>query len=424
MEPDQSKLVAAQPSGTLRSGRVRWLAVPIILGIFSLLTVGYLNTFTPVKVIDGAKVYDLRTHQTTVEGVLREVGLNLQPEDVVLPNVVTALNRNDVVTVRRAKLVKVVVDGTEPKWVRTQRDSGREVLADMGFPVSVNDSLTVNGIFEDKLVVPPTASGNVPSIPPEIGFRSAVSITVIEDGGPLATLKTSARTVGEGLLQAGVIIYLADDVKPAPGELIAPNTSIAIQRAKPVSIWVDGRQVRTRTLRNRVSDVLAEMNIVLFEQDYTKPELDAPVTPNTEIRVVRIKREVQIQQQFIPFETQWQPDDVLELDSQILAQDGAPGVQEQRSMVTFEDGLEVNRQLIVDFTPREPLPRVYKYGTNIVLRPLDTPAGQVQYWRKIRMLATSYSASTAGVSRDKACTARRAAARQCDLASSLSILAS
>jgi hypothetical protein len=44
------------------------LAVPIILGIFSLLTVGYLNTFTPAQIVDGDRVIDVRTHQTTVEG--------------------------------------------------------------------------------------------------------------------------------------------------------------------------------------------------------------------------------------------------------------------------------------------------------------------------------------------------------------------
>jgi 3D (Asp-Asp-Asp) domain-containing protein len=35
----------------------------------------------------------------------------------------------------------------------------------------------------------------------------------------------------------------------------------------------------------------------------------------------------------------------------------------------------------------------------VVVRTLQTPNGPVEYWRVIRMLATSYSASTAGVSR-------------------------
>jgi 3D (Asp-Asp-Asp) domain-containing protein len=74
-------------------------------------------------------------------------------------------------------------------------------------------------------------------------------------------------------------------------------------------------------------------------------------------------------------------------------------VREKRYIVTLEDGLEVKRQLVADFIAQPPRPRIYKYGTKVVVRTLDTPQGPVQYWRKIRMLATSYSASTSGVPR-------------------------
>ena len=40
--------------------------------------------------------------------------------------------------------------------------------------------------------------------------------------------------------------------------------------------------------------------------------------------------------------------------SQIVAQDGAPGVQEQRTLVTFEDGLRCNRAIGCDFTASDP----------------------------------------------------------------------
>ncbi len=376
--------------------KVRWLSIPFILGLFSLMTVGYLNSFTPIKIVDGDRIIDLRTHQTNVEGVLREANISLLPEDTVLPAGDATLQHNDTVIVKRAKLVKLYVDGDEPKLIRTQRDHGAQVLKDLGYATSVEDAVVVNGESGDDLLrisAKPLA---------ELELRRALPVTIVEDAAPPARIKTTARTVGEALLQAGVMIYLADRVSPAPGERIQPDMQITIERAKPVTIWVDGRQVRTRTLSDKVSDVLAEMNIVLFEQDYAKPDLNAPVEPNTEVRVVRIRREVAIQQDFIPFETLWQPDPELELDNQVLAQDGAPGVREQRSLVTYEDGLEVKRELTADFVAREPLPRIYKYGTKVVLRTLDTPNGPVQYWRKIRMLATSYSASTAGVSRDKA----------------------
>jgi uncharacterized protein YabE (DUF348 family) len=280
------------------------------------------------------------------------------------------------------------------------------VLNDLGLTLSVNDALMVNGQFNDALTLAPQPAPEAQALAPRrpdatIEFKRAVPLMIQEGDGPLVELHTTARTVGEALLQAGHMIYLADSVTPPLHAPVQPELSVRIERAKPVSIWVDGRQVRTRTLRETVADVLADMNVVLFEQDYAQPALDAAVAPNMDIRVIRLKREVEIRQEFIPFETRWDADPELELDTQVLAQDGAPGVREQRSLVTFEDGLEVRREQVADFVARQPQPRIYKYGTKVVLRTIDTPNGPVQYWRKIRMLATSYSASTAGVSREK-----------------------
>jgi 3D (Asp-Asp-Asp) domain-containing protein len=117
-----------------------------------------------------------------------------------------------------------------------------------------------------------------------------------------------------------------------------------------------------------------------------------------EIRVVRVRHEVVIDQEVIPFDTRHEADPNVELDHEVLGQAGLPGVHERRTLVTYEDNNETKRELIADFVARQPEPKIYKYGTKVVVRTLNTPNGQVQYWRVIRMLATSYSASTAGVS--------------------------
>ena len=387
--------------------RSYWLALPAALSLLSLLSLGYLTSFTPVTVIDGEDVLRVRTRQTTVAGVLREAGITLMPEDIVRPDLDAPLNHNDAIIVRRARTVQVSVDGEMPRWVRTQRAYGAEVLQDLGYTLSVNDAIAVEGRTDDSLPsIPQTRSANRRNSAPlasltdaVIQYRRAVPVTIQEVGGPRQSIKTAARTVGEALLQAGFLVYLADKVSPDLGAPLKPDMLITVERAKPVTVWVDGRMLRTRTRHETVADVLAEMNILLLEQDYTLPALDAPIAAGSEIRVVRRARDLQIAHDYIPFNTLWEPDPELELDTQVLAQEGARGVRERRYIVTLEDGLEVKRQLVADFTAQSPQPRVYKYGTKVVIRTLDTPQGPVQYWRKIRMLATSYSASTSGVPR-------------------------
>ena len=215
-------------------------------------------------------------------------------------------------------------------------------------------------------------------------------------------IQTSARTVGEALMQAGNLIYLADRITPATNTPVQPNMQVVIERAKPISVVVDGRRIRTRTHQPTVGQLLAEMNIVLFDQDYARPALETVVTPDTEVRVVRVTHAVEVQQDYVPFESRWESDPDVEIDNEFVGQEGRPGVREVRTLVSYEDGNEVKREMVADFTARDPQPKVFKYGTKIVLRTLDTADGPVTYWRKLRMLATSYSASTAGVSRSAA----------------------
>jgi len=387
--------------------RAYWLTVPIALGLLSLLTVGYLTSFTPITIIDGDAVVRMRTRQTTVAGALREAGIPLAPEDIVRPAPDTALSYNDSVIIQRARTVQIAVDGEAPRWVRTQRARGSEVLSDLGYDLSVSDYIWVEGRTDDVLPSTSQLSSaqrrdllSLPSLTDAvIHLRRAVPVTIQEIGGPPQTLKTAARTVGEALLQAGYLVYLADQVSPDLSTPIAPNMRIVLERAQPVTVWVDGRTLRTRTRQKTVADVLAEMNILLLDQDYTLPALDSPVLAGSEIRVVRRTRDLQVTHEYIPFETIWEADPNMELDAQALIQEGVRGIREKRHLLTLEDGLEVKRQLVADFTAQPPQPRIYKYGTKVLLRTLDTPQGQVQYWRKIRMLATSYSASTAGVPR-------------------------
>ena len=79
-----------------------------------------------------------------------------------------------------------------------------------------------------------------------------------------------------------------------------------------------------------------------------------------------------------------------------MLQEGVPGVFERRIRVRYEDGQEVSRQVDNDYVAVPPTTKIIGYGTKIVVRTLDTPSGPVEYWRVIRMLATSYSAGTAG----------------------------
>ncbi len=149
-----------------------------------------------------------------------------------------------------------------------------------------------------------------------------------------------------------------------------------------------------------MADVLRQESIQLVDKDYTIPDRASEVYDNMTVQVVRVEEKVVLEEEPIPFETVWQPDDTLELDGQRLDQAGAPGVKRRLVRVVYENDVEAQRITEDEWVETPPTTEIISYGTKIVIRERETPAGKITYWRKFRALATAYTASTAGTPPD------------------------
>jgi uncharacterized protein YabE (DUF348 family) len=296
----------------------------------------------------------------------------------------------DTIMVRRARPVVVEVDGGTLEG-RTQLTTTLDILAEMGVDVGQHDEVNVLSIDLDD---------EAQDAPIQIQIERAVPLVIHEPGSPPLHFFSTAPTVGEALREAGIVLYLADDVRPSLSSPIESGTRIAIKHSVPATVHVDGQTLRTRTHRATVGDLLSDVGVSLHGLDYAEPGLEVPLGEAIEIVVTRVREEVLVQQEPIPFKTQWAPDPDLEIDHQALGQQGEPGVFERRIRVRYEDGAEVDRWTEAEWVAKNPQPKILNYGTKIVLRTVDTPSGPQQYWRRLRMLATSYHAASAGKPRD------------------------
>jgi 3D (Asp-Asp-Asp) domain-containing protein len=114
------------------------------------------------------------------------------------------------------------------------------------------------------------------------------------------------------------------------------------------------------------------------------------------IRVIRVTEAIIQEQDTIPFETVYQSNPALEIDQIIVAQEGQNGIRKTDVRVHYENGIEISRQAEISSVAVEPANRIVSYGTNIVLRTVDTPDGPREYWRRIRLYATSYHPAALG----------------------------
>ncbi len=367
-----------------------WLRKLTVLVLAALsivaLTAGYRATFTTVTVTIDGESRSVRTHQPTVALLLTDLHIALRPEDRLTPAPDTVLQTGYEVRIERAKPVILVADGREHLLYVHQE--------------SIADLLALNGItmgsYDRVQIRPPLATD-----PPATRFRLVVERAVqimLEDGGMRTVFYSNAATVGAALYQAGVQLYRADRVYPDPATPLRNGMHIRMERSIPVSVQVDGHTLRTRTHRSRVGEVLADLGVTLNGLDYAVPALEAPLGDGGEIRIYRVTESVVVEQSPVPFDSVWQADPDSEIDTQRLLQEGAPGVLERRIRLRYENGQVVERWVEGESVVLAPTNRVMGYGTKIVVRQLATESGTIEYWRVIRMLATSYSAGTAGVS--------------------------
>ncbi len=356
------------------------------------LTFIYLATQRSFSVKIGGQDSQHVTHAINVAGALQDVGVSVGEGDVVIPDPATALRPGMTIEVRRAYPVQVSFKG---RW-QTLRATSRipeNILAMAGIRVYPGDRILADGLP----VGDPKAALAAP--PTRLEWSPGVNLTINTAAGDIH-LRTSASTVGGALEDAGIKTYQADLISPSPSTPIAGPMTVAFHPSHELEIAVDGKTIHARTSADTVGEALDQAGVSLVGLDFSRPAFDQILPSNAKISVVRVSEQVKVELTPVPFETQYQPLSDVEIDQQQLIKAGSYGVQAHQVRVRFENGEETSRIEEGSWLAKAPDPRTVGYGTNIVIRTVSTDDGRIEYWRAVKMWATSYSASRAGVSPD------------------------
>ena len=348
--------------------------------------------------------FGFRTAQESPTTVLDELGIEVMDADLVNAPSHRELGDVEAIELLLARRVMIVHDGSVTE-VSTQSSDAAGALADARIAVSDSDQL-----FLGRTRIEPTSPLPQPQPPTEgtllswvahirhpIQFtvRRAVPVTV-QDGLVRNTIYTTSRRVGEALHSGGIPVYLGDAVFPALATEITPFMNVIVSRSKLITLAVGGTERMLRTRESSVGSLLESERLDLGPQDYVVPDLDAPMAQDLRIDLVRVHEEHYIEEVPIAHETRWEPSAAMEIDHRHIADWGREGSERQRVLVRYENDRETFRREEEAWVAREPTDRVIEYGTEIVERTEQTPAGEITYWRKLRLLATSYNAPTAG----------------------------
>lgn len=369
----------------------RWFILfPIFLAAILIALVTIFTQQKTIRVNDNGKTITLHTNAATVSDALREAGITIYREDILQPTADAALDHTATVTITRATPL-AVIDNSSVVLIRTHQKKINTILLEAGKTLAPADSVYLDGVRAPVEGVAASAA-----LPHSIVIQRSAPVTIV-DNGKAQTITTSALTVSQAISEAGIQLYLADGVTPSLDTPLRSGMTITLVRSLPVTIQVDGMTLQTRTRRKLVGEVLTDAGVTLFGLDATIPALaDSIPADGSPIRVMRVNEVVINDQKPVKYDLQYQALNDLDLDNTRLVQQGVNGALATRVVVRYENGIEVSRSTQDQWMQVAPKAHIVGYGTRASIKSADTADGTIQYWRAVRMYATSYSASRAG----------------------------
>lgn len=97
----------------------------------------------------------------------------------------------------------------------------------------------------------------------------------------------------------------------------------------------------------------------------------------------------------IEFETEYKDDPEVEAGIETEIQKGENGKKITTTKITYYNGEEFDKD-IVDVKIEKPVNKIISRGTKIVWKTLQTPEGEIRYWKKMRVYATHYDSKCPG----------------------------
>lgn len=347
------------------------------------------------------------TRQQTVRDALVEAGIPWNEQDLIRPPLSAALPRDGNITIRLATPIVVTADGAVMER-RTQATTIQKVLEENNITLKPQDQVFLDGRLTraDASLPRYAASAGEPASFSSQNGTLHISVTralpiTINDNGTISTLYTTENTLGTALARAGMQVYIGDSVTPELTTPVTTDATVFIRRSRPASITVDGRTIRTRTRAASIEALLAQEGVQLQGKDFAVPAPTDPIVDYVNVNVTRVREEFITETEQLAFQSKWLPNPDLELDQRVVAQVGEKGAKNRLFKSVFENGKLISTGLEREWIEKPPQDHIINYGTKVVLRDLTLPNGSVvQYWRKIRLLATAYAASTSGKAKD------------------------
>jgi uncharacterized protein YabE (DUF348 family) len=217
---------------------------------------------------------------------------------------------------------------------------------------------------------------------------------IINDNGKVISVKTFRNTVEEVLEGSKISKDTEDYISTRLDSRLSSfgKNEIIIKRAVPVTLIIDGKNLKRKTYADTVSNTLTNLGYKVGPLDkIIGLKLDSMVESGTTIKLMRVKEEKVSQITSVPYVIEKKADDRLDKGTEKVIREGKQGIREKLFKVIYEDGKQIAKTLISDSVVSNPISQLVHFGT--VMNFKTSRGDLIRYKKVMRMKATAYTSS-------------------------------
>ncbi len=219
--------------------------------------------------------------------------------------------------------------------------------------------------------------------------KSAQKTYTITADNTSNTYTSFADTVREALNDGSIILAASDTVNPGLDEKINEGANITVERAKNISIEVDGEILFLAVPDCTLKDVLDKQDITLDDDDKISIDPSTKVYDNLNVKIVRVYNKITTSILPVAYNQEVQKSSSLPNTRRYVSRGGIQGERTVMTRVTYEDGVEIASEVVSDQITKEPVSEIVVQGSYPVM-PVTADGSIMAYSSVVTCRATAY----------------------------------
>lgn len=219
---------------------------------------------------------------------------------------------------------------------------------------------------------------------------SKKNITIIIDGNEhkITTLKS---TVAKALDEGHIILDSKDKIDKELNSKLTNNEIIKIKKAVNVKIEVDGKILSLKSSELDIDSMLQSEKISIGSTDKISKDVKTVLYEGLDVSIVRVNSKTITDSYPVDYKTIIKNDDNMAKSESKLIQDGELGEKQVTSVITYENGNEVQKKVTSEKITKAPKDKIIAQGTLSTIS-FNRGATSITYRKVINVKATAYYA--------------------------------